>query len=103
MDELKAQLLFSHLVGMFHAAAMHQMGKLKNPLTGKVERDLAQAQISIDILDMVKEKTKGNLRPEEERFLTNILSELKLNFVDESSKDQGTKTEDKSQPAPEGS
>ena len=82
----KGQYYFSQLVLMFHAAAMQQMGKIKNPLLDKIERDLAAAQNSIDLLDMLKEKTKGNLTPEEERLLTNVLKELKLNYVDEMNK-----------------
>ncbi|MEE9225643.1 MAG: DUF1844 domain-containing protein [Bacteroidota bacterium] len=102
MEQQKAQLLFTQLVGMFHAAGMQQMGKLKNPLTGNIERDLSQAQVSIDMLDVVKEKTKGNLHPEEERFLDSILSELKLNFVDELNKNQAAKTQDQVKSPPEG-
>ena len=82
----KNQLMFMQLVMMFHTLTMHQLGKIKNPLTGKVERDLAAAQSSIDMLDMMKEKTKGNLNSEEDRFLTNLLKELKLNYVDEAGK-----------------
>ena len=82
----KNQLLFMQLVMMFHTLAMHQLGKIKNPITDKVERDLGAAQGSIDMLDMLKEKTKGSLTAEEERFLVNMLKELKLNYVDEVSK-----------------
>ena len=82
----KGQYHFSQLVLMFHAAAMQQMGKIKNPLLDKIERDLAAAQSSIDLLDMLKGKTKGNLAPDEERLLTNVLKELKLNYVDEMNK-----------------
>lgn len=82
----KNQLLFMQLVMMFHTLTMHQLGKIKNPVTDKVERDLAAAQASIDMLDMFKEKTKGNLTGEEERFLINLLKELKLNYVDEANK-----------------
>jgi hypothetical protein len=84
----KQQLFFAQLVMVFHAAALQQMGKVKNPLTDKVERDLAAAQSSIDILDMLKEKTKGNLTAEEERMLKDVLMELKLNYVDEVKKVQ---------------
>jgi len=87
-DSDKNKVLFTQLVVMLHGAAMQQMGKIKNPLTDKIERDLTQAQFSIDMLDMMKEKMKGNLSPEEERFLQSILQELKLNYVDEVSKDQ---------------
>jgi hypothetical protein len=82
----KNQLYFTQLVLMFHAAAMQQMGKIKSPLTDKIERDLSAAQGSIDLLDMLKEKTKGNLSSDEERLLTTVLKELKLNYVDELNK-----------------
>jgi uncharacterized protein YjaG (DUF416 family) len=70
----------------FQAAAMQQMGKLKSPVSDKIERDLQQAQLSIDILDMLEEKTRGNLSEEENKVLKGILQELKLNYVDEMSK-----------------
>lgn len=82
----KNQLMFIQLVSMFQAAALQQMGKLKNPVTDKVEKDLEQAQLSIDLIDMLKEKTKGNLSPEEEKIVTSILQDLKLNYVDEIAK-----------------
>ena len=76
------------LVLMFQAAALQQLGKLKNPLTDKIEQDLKQAQISIDMLEMLHSKMKGNLSSEEERLLSSTLQDLKLNYVDESSKKQ---------------
>ena len=82
----KNPMLFSALVIMMHTAAMQQLGKIKHPATGKIERHLPAAQDTIDILDMLKEKTKGNLSPEEERLLTQVLAELKLNYVDEARK-----------------
>lgn len=82
------EALFFNLVMMFHTSAMQHMGKLKNPLTDKIERDLLQAQMSIDMLDMLKAKTKGNLSENELRFLDRMISELKLNYVDEAEKDR---------------
>jgi len=82
----KHQALFVQLVMMFHTLTMHQLGKIKNPMTDKIERDLTAAQGSIDMLDMLKERTKGNLPPDEERFLTEMLKELRLNYVDEAAK-----------------
>lgn len=79
----KNELLLTQLVFMFQTAALQQMGKLKNPLTDKIERDLQQAQISIDMLEMLHSKTKGNLTENEEKIFTNVLTELKLNYVDE--------------------
>lgn len=92
--EKNTSLLFS-LIMTFQAAAMQQMGKLKNPITDKIERDLQQAQLSIDILDMLAEKTKGNLSEDESRLLKGVLQELKLNYVDESTKEQPTAEKEK--------
>lgn len=96
----KYQLMFSQLVLMFHAAAMQQMGKLKNPMTDKIERDLVAAQSSIDILEMLRAKTNGNLDADETRLMDQVLRELRLNYVDEANKHEpappapteGTKT-----------
>jgi hypothetical protein len=91
----KDTALFMGLVLMFHAAALQHMGKTKNPISDKVERSLDQAQFVIDTLDALVAKTKGNLSDEENRFLTNVVKELKLNYVEELAKDQ------KPAPAPE--
>lgn len=85
--------LFGGLVTMFQAAAMQQMGKVRNPATEKIDRDLDQAQMSIDMLEMLQVKMKGNLKQDEEQFLENVLRELRLNFVDERAKGPGTPKE----------
>ncbi len=76
-----AQLLLSLQMG-----AMQQMGKIASPLTGKVERDLMMARASIDMLEMLQTKMKGNLTAEEEKFLGHVLYELRMNYVDEAKK-----------------
>jgi len=82
----KNTLLLTQLIALFQTAALQQMGKLKNPVADRVEQDLHQAQISIDMLEMLHTKMKGNLSAEEERILSNVLSELRLNYVDEATK-----------------
>jgi hypothetical protein len=82
----KNELLLAQLIFMFQTAALQQMGKIKNPMTDKIERDLQQAQISIDILDMLHAKMKGNLAPAEEKMFSGVLQELRLNYVDEAAK-----------------
>ena len=84
MDSAKKyQLLFTQLIVMFHAATMQQLGKVKHPVTDKIEKNLEAAENTIDILDMLQAKTKGNLAADEEMLLTQILQELKLVFVQE--------------------
>ena len=77
------------------------MGKLKNPATDKVERDLKQAELSIDMLDMLKKKTDGNLSEEETEFIARTLNELKMNFMDEKMKDEKAPAEEDSTEDPE--
>jgi Domain of unknown function (DUF1844) len=86
--EQKQQALFMQLVLMFHQAAWYQLGKVPNPMTNKIERDLEQARMSIDMLDMLKARTQGNLGEDESRMLEQVLRELKLNFVDELDKEK---------------
>lgn len=80
--------LFLGLVHSFQAAAMQQMGKIMNPYTQQVERDMKQARLSIDMLEMLQERTSGNLTGEESRFLTHVLTELRLNYVAEVDEDR---------------
>ena len=84
-------MLFMQLVMQNQQIAMMSMGKLKHPVSDKIERNLELAKISIDTLDMLKVKTKGNLSSYEEKFLDEVLRELKLNYVDEVNKDQKDK------------
>lgn len=79
--------LFMYLVGSFEMSAMMAMGKIKNPMTDKTEKDLTQAQFSIDILDMLKEKTTGSLSEYESKYLENTVGQLKLNYLDEMKKE----------------
>lgn len=94
----KNTVLLIQLVLTFQSAAMQQMGKLANVATGKIERNLEQASHSIDTIDMLCTKCKGNLTDYEEKFISHVISELKLNYVDECrkpgvSKDETQQTE----------
>jgi len=81
------EALFLQLVMQNQQMAMMSMGKMKNPLSNKSEKNMEYAKLSIDTLDMLAEKTKGNLSEYEEKFLAEVLKELKLNYVNESSKE----------------
>lgn len=75
---------FLTLVQSLATAALQQLGKIAHPFTGKVERSLPEAKVTIDILVALKEKTAGNLSPEEARAIGNALATLQLNYVEES-------------------
>ncbi|MEW6510604.1 MAG: DUF1844 domain-containing protein [Bacteroidota bacterium] len=82
----KNTVLFTQLVVMLHTAAMQHMGKLKNPATDTVERNLDAAQTMIDLLDMIRHRTRGNLSDDEAKLVDQMLRELRLNYVDEAGK-----------------
>ena len=88
MDERRSEALFASLVLMFQAAAMQHLGKVKNPATDAIERDLQQAQMVIDLLDMLTAKTQGHLSDQEAMLISRTTQELKLNYVDEVAKEQ---------------
>ncbi len=78
------------LVGLFsslQAAAMQQMGKIQNPMTQEVERDMTAAASTIDILDMLKVKCRTDTPEELLRFMDAAVADLQMNFVDEQKKD----------------
>ena len=79
-------MMFSQLVISLQMGAMQQMGKIASPVTGKIERDLNMAKVSIDMLNMMEAKTTGNLSEDEKKFLNHVLYELRINYVDESNK-----------------
>jgi hypothetical protein len=73
---------------------MQQLGKIKSPFTDKLERDLQGAQGTIDMLEMIRDKTKGNLSGEEARLIGQVLQELRLNYVDEANKPEPPQASD---------
>jgi hypothetical protein len=83
MDEKDLNPHFVSLVMMLASACWQQLGKIANPVTGKVEKEVAHAQITLDLLMMLREKTKGNLTPEEDRLIGNTIADLQLNFSDD--------------------
>ena len=84
------ELLFMQLVMMFQGMALQNLGKVMNPVTNQIERNLEQAKNMIDILGMLDEKTKGNLNDNEQRLMEHILFELRMNYVDELKKDDAS-------------
>jgi hypothetical protein len=103
-DESKSEinsLLFTQLVMSFQAAAWQQLGKITNPFTKKIERNLEMAKNSIDILGMLEEKTRGNLSEDEQKFLQHTLTQLRMNYVEESNKPESETAKDSEKKADE--
>ena len=93
----KNSIMFISLVTSLGSQAFAQLGKVKGPSTNNIERNLDAASLSIDMLDMLKERTRGNLSEQETSLLEKTLSDLKLNFVQESKNESHNNKKDKSE------
>lgn len=82
------------LIATFEAAAMQQLGKIAHPVTGDVEVNLEGARLSIEMLDMVRRKTEGNLNHSEKHLLEHVLYQLRMNYVDVSKADEEPRVDD---------
>ena len=85
-DDQQNQLLFMMLVQQHQQIAMMGMGKLKNPATDKVEREMKSAKFAIDTLHMLQEFTEGNLPKELNNYLSQTLNNLRMNYAEEKNK-----------------
>jgi len=72
---------FANFIEPLIAQAYMSLGMLRNPYQPQAKVDPGAARQMIDILNLLQEKTAGNLTPEEEDFLTTHLGELKLAYV----------------------
>lgn len=88
-DQILLQLIY-----MFHTSAMQGLGKIADP-TGSINKNLDYVSQTIDLMEMLKEKTKGNTNEVVEKTLDQMISELQLNYVDEKSKEGLNKEKNK--------
>jgi hypothetical protein len=61
--------------------ALMALGEIAHPVTQEKQADLPQAQYLIDVLQMLSEKTQGNVTPQETDELNTLLYELRMKFV----------------------
>lgn len=80
-QEFLPSLDFSSLVYPFFTQALIKLGMLEDPIKGASETNLEFAKRLIDLLDLLKDRTQGRLRPAEFDVLDRCLSELKLRYV----------------------
>jgi hypothetical protein len=66
---------------MLYSEALVHLGQVPDPMSGQPHVDLEQAQFTIDLLAMLKEKTEGNRTSEETAVLDEILATLRMGFV----------------------
>ena len=80
-EQAQQKIFMSFISGLAQQALM-QLGEMENPYTGQAELDLQGARYTVELLNTVLVKTKGNLSPEEEETLSGIIHDLKLRYVE---------------------
>jgi hypothetical protein len=85
-DADKKQMLprvdFSSFILSIYSSGLVQLGKVEDPSTGKINKDLTVAKYTIDMMAMLSEKTKGNLNKDEENLMRALLSEIRMAYVE---------------------
>jgi len=62
-------------------SALIQLGEIQDPMTQQAAKNLPLAKQTIDLIGMLKEKTKGNLTPDEDKMIEYILYDLRMRYV----------------------
>ena len=73
---------FNNFVTSLSLQTLISLGEIENPITSKKEKNFKQTRFLIDTLDMMKEKTKGNLSQEESKIIETVIYELKMKYVE---------------------
>jgi Domain of unknown function (DUF1844) len=80
-EKQKLEATFSTLIISIASSAVVGMGLEKNPQTGKIEKNPEMAQYSIDLLVILRDKTRGNLTDAEKNYLDAIIQDLQMKFI----------------------
>jgi uncharacterized protein DUF1844 len=81
-EEALPEINFSAFVISLSTQVLMNLGEIASPITGKVEIDVLVAKQMIDILAMLKDKTRGNLNASEDRLMEDILFDLRMKYVE---------------------
>lgn len=82
-SQFTEEQLFDNLISSLVHSVWIALGKIKNPMSDKIERNLFAASMNIDMLDMLYKRMDSNLSDKEDLYLSHILSELKMNYIEE--------------------
>ena len=75
------QIDFSAFIMSLTSSAFYHLGDMPDPSTGKIETNLPAVQLTIDMLIMLREKTKGNLKEDEIKLIEQLIYELQVKYV----------------------
>lgn len=76
------EISFSTFVISLSTQALMHLGEMANPLSGKVETDIPVAKQLIDIIGVLRDKTRGNLDSGEEKLIDEVLFDLRMRYVE---------------------
>jgi hypothetical protein len=79
-----SQVDFGTFVLSLGSSALVHLGEIQHPESAEAKENLLLARQTIDLLAMLQEKTRGNLSEAEARFLSDLLADLRLKFVEKS-------------------
>lgn len=80
-EEVLPKVTFSSFIYSLSTTCLVHLGEVPDPTTSQRQKNLALAKQTIDVLEMLAEKTKGNLTEEEEGLLRALLTELRVCYV----------------------
>ncbi|MEI9475410.1 MAG: DUF1844 domain-containing protein [Deltaproteobacteria bacterium] len=80
-DASLPEITFPSLLLSLSTSALIQLGEIQDPVSKQTVKNLPLAKQTIDLIGMLKEKTKGNLTSDEEKLMENMLYDLKLRYV----------------------
>lgn len=80
-DMVYPEVTFSAFIMSLASSALVGLGEVPDPGSGKINRDLILARHNIDLLEMLRQKTKGGVNTEEASLLESLLCELRLKYV----------------------
>ena len=75
------EVTFSAFVMSLNTSALFHLGEISDPVTGEKQQDLVLVKHTIETLQLLEDKTKGNLTDDEKDILKNALSDLKMRYV----------------------
>ena len=75
------EINFSSFILSLSTSALMHLGEVLDPVNQKFEKNLPMAKQNIDMLGMLKEKTRGNLAADEEKLLDHLLADLRWRYV----------------------
>jgi len=76
-----AEINFSSFILSLSTSALMHLGEMPDPVSQKVDKSLPLAKQTIDLLGMLREKTRGNLTPDEEKLIDHLLTDLRWRYI----------------------